>query len=70
MGENVGDRFRSRIPTAGQIEDMDTIRRAMIAAAEAVAEFAPAGREAALALTKLEEAAMWANKAITHGAPR
>lgn len=41
-----------------------TVRAACQATAEMIVETAPAGREQAVALTKLEEAMMWANAAI------
>lgn len=41
-----------------------SIRARIGAAAHAVADLTPPGREQAVALTKLEEAMMWANAAI------
>jgi hypothetical protein len=43
------------------------IRRACQDAAEAVNINAPEGREKSVAITKLEEAMMWANAAIARG---
>jgi len=43
---------------------LQAVREAMRAAAVAVAQAAPEGREQSLALTKLEEAMFWANAAI------
>lgn len=40
------------------------VRVACLVAAETIVERTPAGREQALAITKLEEAMMWANAAI------
>lgn len=40
------------------------VRRACLAAAKTIDGIAPDGREKALAITKLEEAMMWANAAI------
>lgn len=40
------------------------VRGVLHSAAEQIAAFCPAGRELALALTKIEEAMFWANAAI------
>lgn len=45
------------------------VRDAMAKAAEVVVSYVPPGREQALALTKLEEAMMWANAGIARQPP-
>lgn len=43
---------------------LDAVTDIMIATGEALEEILPAGRERALAITKLEECSMWAKAAI------
>lgn len=45
------------------------IREAFLSAAKFVLENCPAGRERAVAITKLEEASMWAVKSVVLGFP-
>ncbi len=52
-------------PTPEMIEKMAEIREAAKTLADAILTI-DNGRERALAVTNLEQAAMWANKAITH----
>jgi len=47
-----------------QLEDMDSSRLSGKLLAESMMHSAPRCRELSLALTRLEEAVMWANKAI------
>lgn len=42
-----------------------TIRKACLEVAHVICDYTPNGREQALAITKLEEAMFWANKALT-----
>lgn len=61
--------FDSVEPTEEQAQAMFTLRgyfRTMLARLE---DYAPPSPQRTLAIRKLEEAAMWANKAITHGTP-
>lgn len=52
-------------PTDQMVEHMLKSRQAFKALADIILEI-PNGRERALALTNLEQASMWANKATTH----
>ena len=49
---------------------VDALRHAAKAFGAAVEAHVPAGREQALAITKLEECLMWAVKGISHSAPK
>jgi hypothetical protein len=57
-------------PTAEQMTVMLQVRAGFRALANVIQTSIPVSRERSLALTKLEEAAMWANKAIVYEAPR
>ncbi len=60
-------------PTFEQIELMKGVRFSIKEAIEKVQRMVPEGRYQSLALTALEQAAMWANKGITRnsdGSPR
>lgn len=52
--------------TPEQTTKIEKIREAGKAFYEAISEHCPGSREKSLALTKLEESATWANKAISH----
>jgi hypothetical protein len=56
--------FMYRAPKDDQPERYETLRRCALHFADLIVEVAPASREQSLALTKLEEAIMWANAAI------
>ncbi len=62
------DPWRHVTPTPEQVEDMARLRASFRVAGEALAKL-PAGWFASHARQRLEESAMWANKAITHGEP-
>ncbi len=63
--ENLDLRFDHHPPINRSVEIAHgEIRETMKEAAEDVIQLVPAGRERALALTKLEEAMMWANAGI------
>lgn len=53
-----------RPATQARVDAHQTIRAAMLTAAREVERLCPEGREQSLAVTKLEEAMMWANAAI------
>lgn len=57
-------RFKAHSMDADQLECLESVRRAGRTMALAVLRVAPPGREAALALTKIEEAVFWANASI------
>jgi hypothetical protein len=52
-------------PTENQLQIMDRLREEFCSLETLVLSL-PASRQRSLALTKLEEAAMWANKGVTH----
>lgn len=64
MNDQINKAFTYHPPKPGQPEKYVTIRAKAKELACAVDLLAPNGREKALALTKIEEAVMWANAAI------
>lgn len=59
------NRFQYHPPKDEQTKQShEIVRQIMFDAAKAVNELCPEGREKSLAITKLEEAMMWANAAI------
>jgi hypothetical protein len=58
------NRFTYHAPKNGQPAKYDALRHTAKVYAEMIDEMCPNSREKALALTKLEEAVMWANAAI------
>lgn len=52
--------------TLEQISRIEKVREAGKAYYAAISEHCPGSREKSVAFTKIEEAAMWANKAISH----
>ena len=56
--------FTNRQPDDIQADMLDEITEAMIRCTIDVTEILPEGRFKSLALTKLEEASMWAKKAV------
>lgn len=67
MSEDLRARFFPIEINEEQADSMDAVRIAIANAASAVDQYAPDGREKALALTKLEEATFWAVRAIAKG---
>jgi hypothetical protein len=61
--EQIKDLFTNRPPNAHQAEILDQITETMIEAATELVQLLPDSRFRALALTKIEEASMWAKKA-------
>ena len=61
------DRFEYHSLNDIQQKKVDNGRDEFIATAEWITKYVPTGREQALALTALEEASMWVNKAIARG---
>jgi len=61
--------FRYHTPTSNQPARYEAIRAYARNFAELICEETPASREQSLALTKLEEAVMWANAAIARNEP-
>ena len=56
--------FDYQMPDERQIEDIQAVREALKAAYETILERVPECAERTLAWRRLEEASMWANKAI------
>jgi hypothetical protein len=56
--------FDYHAPTPEQTEAIIKVRKAMKALNDLLLEAVPSSRERSLAITKLEESSMWANKAI------
>lgn len=70
QNDNLSNRFRYHKPGSDTVANAhSSIRLTLENAAKLVVTICPAGREQALALTKLEEAMMWANAAITRNHP-
>lgn len=62
--DDLANRFTYHPPRPGQPETYQALRDTAHAFALDIVEAAPRSRERSLALTKLEEAVMWANAAI------
>lgn len=56
--------FEYVAPTAASVEAIRNVRKAMMDLHDLILSTMPASRERSLAVTKLEESSMWANKAI------
>lgn len=63
----IGDRFATVVPNGEQAAVLEVTRDVIALVAERLERLLPDGREKALAMTKLEEAAMWASKAVVRG---
>lgn len=63
----IEDRFGYHALDDIQRKKIENGRDEFIATASWIAKYVPVGREQSLALTALEEAAMWANKGISRG---
>ena len=64
MIEQIENSFIYHAPKDGQPEIYKQLRDEAKAFAKSIHASCPNGREKSLAITKLEEAVMWANKAI------
>lgn len=62
--EDIEKRFTYHKPTENKASKYETIRDQAKELAYLIEELVPNGREKALALTKIEEAVMWANAGI------
>lgn len=58
-----------RRPAPVQVDAIEVLRPALIAAGNAILDLCPEGRERAVALTALEEATMWAVASIARATP-
>ena len=56
--------FDYQRPTAEHVQQIETVRDAIKAVHDTILATLPPSRERSLAITKLEEASMWANKGI------
>ncbi len=64
MIENLKHRFTYHAPKENQPQKYENIRKNGLAFAELIDSMCPDSREKALAITKIEEAVMWANASI------
>lgn len=64
MEEQIEKAFTYHAPKDGQPEKYQTVRSKAKELAYLINETCPASRERSLAMTKLEEAVMWANASI------
>lgn len=64
MAQELEKRFTYHSPKGDQAERYTSLRAQGYALARAVYQYVPQSREQSLALTKLEEAIMWANAGI------
>ena len=64
MRERIESDFTYHAPTTEKIKRHEAVRDAGHAMAIAIISHCPESRELSLALTKIEEAVMWANAAI------
>ena len=62
--EDIEHRFTYHAPKEGQPEKYDYLRGKVRELAHLVNKYCPDSREKSLAITKLEEAVMWANASI------
>jgi len=62
--EELVDRFTYRAPRGDQVDRYEEIRAKGLLFAREVFGSCPESREKSLAMTKIEEAVMWANAAI------
>lgn len=56
--------FEYQAPTPENVQQITDVREALKAAHAVILERVPPSRERSLAITKLEECSMWANKGI------
>ena len=64
MNEGIENNFKYHTPIESQPEKYNKIREKAKELAYIIEEVCPNSREKALAMTKLEEASMWANTSI------
>ena len=63
--ETINNNYKWHPPTTSDVENAhDDIRSICRSTAEHLVEYCPKSRELSIALTKVEEAMMWANAAI------
>lgn len=64
MNNQIENNFMHHAPNSGQQEKYETIRQKAKELAYLFEATCPASREKSLAMTKLEEAVMWANASV------
>jgi len=64
MNEHIENNFKYHAPKEGQQEKYQSLREKGKELAEMIDELCPKSREAALAMTNLEQSVMWANASI------
>lgn len=64
MNEQIENNFKYHTPKEGQPEKYDSLRNKAKELAYLIDELCPNSREKSLAVTKLEEAIMWANASV------
>jgi len=64
MGDRIINSFTYHAPRADQPERYQELRARVLELAQRIAQICPDSRERSIAVTKLEEAIMWASKAI------
>lgn len=68
--DDLHHRFNYHPPSSEHVVGLhQQVRRLMLGAADELAHVLPEGQERSLALTKLEEAMMWANASIARNQP-
>lgn len=70
MGPFVHPALEYHAPTPEQVEKIQAVREALSAAIQALQTIVPGCAEQTLAIRKVEEASMWANKAIVFDGQR
>ena len=63
----IDNNFKYHAPSSDQVEHYQELRDRAKGLALLVNALCPCGREKALAMTKIEEAVMWANASIARG---
>ena len=64
VAQRIENNFKYHAPTPSQIPKYEEIRAQGKELAQLVNELCPDSREKSLAMTKIEEAVMWANAAV------
>ena len=64
MKQQIDNNFKYHPPKEGQVDKYTDIRDVAKALALTIDEYCPNSREKSLAITKVEEAVMWANASI------
>ena len=67
MNKTIENNFMYHVPKEGQPQKYEMLREEAKKLAYIIEELCPSSREKSLAVTKLEEAIMWANASIARG---